>query len=94
VKTKTATKRADPTIKKLLKSLDESLQIAEADPVRSNIRGQIRRRGRLMHSMLSLMSLQEKMAEIDYRVLQEQFRKHSRFIRKAFKLYREEQRGS
>jgi len=61
MKTKRSTKRTEPTIKELFKSLDESMQIDEADPVRSNIRGQIRRRGRLMHSMLSLMSLQEKM---------------------------------
>jgi hypothetical protein len=94
MKTKRRTKRTEPTIKELFKSLHESLRIAETDPVPSNIRGQIRRRGRLMNSLIRLMALRDDVAKIDYRLLQEQFRKHSRFMRKAVELPREEHRGA
>jgi hypothetical protein len=88
MKTKRAPKKTEPTIKELFRSLDESMQITEAHPVQSNLKGQIRRRRRLMLSMLRLMGLHERMERIEYHMLQEQFRKHSRFCRKAIEMHR------
>jgi hypothetical protein len=72
-----------PTVKELFRLLKESKAIPESDPTSANLKGQVRRRTRLLRAMGEIIALHYQFHCLDVRSVEEEFRKHSRFIRKA-----------
>jgi polyhydroxyalkanoate synthesis regulator protein len=83
---KTLAKHNEPTVKQLFRMLDESSNMPDADPSLPNLKGQVRRRSRLMRAMMELLHLHRQFMHLPVREVEEQIRKQGRFIKKAVEL--------
>ncbi len=83
---KSAEKTTKPTVKELFRMLAKSAEMPEVEPAPANLKGQVRRRSRFMWAMSELLHLHREFSRLDVQLVEEQIRKHSRFVRKALNI--------